>query len=79
MKAQINTELIHEGCINDLCYSSKGKSIITIGDDNKIKIKNLKNENDSKVLTNHMSKVTALDMFERIFVTGSEDGTVMLF
>jgi len=79
MKAQINTELIHEGCINDLCYSSKGKSIITIGDDNKIKIKNLKNENDSKVLTNHISKVTALDMFERIFVTGSEDGTVMLF
>jgi len=27
MKAQINTELIHEGCINDLCYSSKGKYV----------------------------------------------------
>ncbi|OUM69703.1 hypothetical protein PIROE2DRAFT_2338 [Piromyces sp. E2] len=79
MKAQINTELIHEGCINDLCYSSKGKCIITVGDDHKIKIKNLKDDNESKVLTYHTSKVTSLDMFERIFVTGSEDGTVKLF
>ncbi|ORX76493.1 WD40 repeat-like protein [Anaeromyces robustus] len=79
MKAQINTELIHEGCINDLCYSLKGKSIITVGDDLKIKIKNLKNENESKILNHHMKKVTTIDMFERIFVTGSEDGTVMLF
>ncbi|ORX58528.1 WD40 repeat-like protein [Piromyces finnis] len=79
MKAQINTELIHEGCANDLCYSSKGKCIITVGDDHKIKIKNIKNDIESKVLDNHISKVTSLDMFERIFVTGSEDGTVKLF
>ncbi|ORX33707.1 WD40 repeat-like protein [Piromyces finnis] len=72
MKAQINTELIHEGCANDLCYSSKGNR-----DDHKIKIKNIKNDIESKVLDNHISKVTSLDMFN--FRYRSEDGTVKLF
>jgi len=76
---QINTEYAHERCINDLCYSSNGKSIITVGDDHKIKIKSLKNEDNSKVLTNHTNKVTAIELFGRVFVTGSEDGTAMLF
>jgi len=30
MKAQINTEYIHDKCINDLCYSSNGKYVIII-------------------------------------------------
>jgi len=39
------------------------RSIITVGDDHKIKIKSLKNEDNSKVLTNHTNKVTAIELF----------------
>jgi WD40 repeat protein len=79
MKAQINTEYIHDKCINDLCYSSNGKSIITVSDDYKIIIKNLNNKDNLKILSNHLKEVTTIDLFEGNFVTGSKDGTAMLF